>query len=303
MATEVKDQENEEIEAPDEEEKAKPPDVEEDGEGGIVVREHVRKPRKERRDDRQSSEIDRLRQENADFRNRQALLEQRVAQGFSQVERQIQVADADPYQARKQAVIDEQESIQTLLRSGAVTTEAAADKLKKRFYQLNDDMDNLREERIVQRARHASRQDSQPQNGAAEEAILRSEFPEVVPQQGMQPTIQQQQALRWAMGEYQRLTAKGEPATIATSKRALQAAAEEFGLRRAPAPRVSAAQQQRYGAVPAQAGVASSHEMRLNTAEQRMAQARWPELEPKAAFAMMAKLLRDAQKDEQQTSE
>uniref|UniRef100_A0A6J6A1B4 Unannotated protein n=1 Tax=freshwater metagenome TaxID=449393 RepID=A0A6J6A1B4_9ZZZZ len=131
----------------------------------------------------------------------------------------------------------------------------------------------------------------QPQNGATEEAIIRSEFPDV---------LGNQNATLYAVGEYNRLVAKGEPRTLATSRKAMGMAAEEFGLRRPTMPAVSAAQQQRYGAVPAQAGVRTGSEVRLDSSQKKMALARWPGDDEHVAYAKMAGVLRSIKEEPEQ---
>lgn len=284
----------------DAEEKPAKPEIGRDDEtGGVVVREHVRRPRKERREERQNDEVARLREENERIRRDFDSHRQQMDQTLQQLRQGTQQIQADPQKARMLAIRSEQEMIQTQVRS----TEDAAerDRLRTRFYALNDEADDLREQRILSRAEErAARIAAQAaQSGQGEEAILRAEFPEVIPQAGQRPSADQLKVLRYAAGEYQRLTAKGEPETIATSRKAMQLAAEEFGMRRAAVPPVSAVQQQRFGSLPIQAGQqVTRNETRLNQKQMEMAVARWSDIPPEEAYVKMARALADLERRE-----
>jgi hypothetical protein len=115
---------------------------------------------------------------------------------------------------------------------------------------------------------------------------LRSEFPDVVSHQA---------AMGWARGTYYQMLAEGKPPTLQTSREALAKAAERFSLRQPSMPAPSPGVQQRFGAVPSQAGArTSSNEVRLDASQKKMALARWPSLDEHDAYARMAGLMRKA---------
>jgi hypothetical protein len=284
-------------------EKPPKPEVDNDDEtGGVVVREHVRRPRKERREEHQNDEVARLRRENEDIRRQFDTHRQQTdltLQQLRQGTQQIQQRDADPTTARLRAIRSQQEMIQTQVRNSQDAAEV--ERLKQQFYQLGEEYDEVRETRLLTRAEEiARRQAAQAaQSGQGEEAILRAEFPDLIPVNPQQMTADQAKVLRYAAGEYQRLTAKGEPQTIATSRKALVTAAQEFGMRQAAAPAPSLTQQQRFGSLPIQAGVQSTrNETRLNKSQMRMATARWPEVPVEEAYANMARALADLDRRE-----
>lgn len=251
-----------------------------------------RKPRRERRAERQDDEVSRVRAELAAERERRAVLESQVARGFQDLHQRVSQPQEDPYRKRVASIREEQESIQTMIRNGALTDPAAVERARQRFYALNDEAEELAQERIITRATERMARQQPQQSTAAEEALIRSEFPDVLANQA---------ATRFAVGEYHRLTAKGEPATLATTRKAMQAAAEEFQIRRPTVPQLPPSQQQRYGAINAQAGARTSGtEIRLDKAQLKMAAARWPDLDEDQQAIRMSALLRNAEKDQPQ---
>lgn len=266
---------------------------EEDGTATVDLGDGDEKPdtsRKARRGGRQAEEVARWRTEAEQTRAELARLRAETQAALQGVQQRFQQAGEDPFKRQLANIRAEQESIQLAMRSTQMT-EAQLNEKRSRFYELDDQAQELRENRIMQRAQQIAQQAARPADGAGEEAIIRSEFPDV---------IGHAQAMAWAHGRYKQLLAEGEPGTLATSRKAMQEAAENprFGIRRPVAPAPTVTQQQRYGALPAQAGARSSgSEVRLDAAQMKMAKARWPELaaqDENEAYKRMAKLLRDS---------
>lgn len=286
------ERDDEHVEEP-EDKPAKPVVKEDENDGTVLVDlEPARKPRKQRREEHQDDEVGRIRAQLEDERRARAALEQQVARGFQTIEQRQQPVE-DPYKKRISSIREEQESIQTMLRTGALTDPNAVERARTRFYALMEEAEDLRDQRVVEMAARRTTQAPQQQSAAAEEAIIRSEFPDV---------IGNPQAIRWATGEFYRLTASGEPATLATSRKAMQAAAETFKLRQPALPAVPPSQQQRYGAINGQAGARpAGAEVRLDKTQKKMALANWPQLEEHEAYARMARLVQGMdQPDDQQ---
>ena len=284
MKTKQQTTERDDIEEPEDKTPAKPVVKEDENDGTVTVDlEPARKPRKERREERQDDEVGRIRSELAASNARAAALEQQVARGFQSIEQRVGQPVEDPFKKRISSIREEQEGLQNMLRTGALTDPNAVERARKRFYELNDEADDLRDQRVVEMAARRSAPQQGQQSAAAEEALIRSEFPDVVGNQ---------QAVRFAMGEFYRLTASGEPPTLATSRKAMQAAAEQFRLRQPALAPVPASQQQRYGAINGQAGARpAGAEIRLSKADKAMAVARWPELDEHEAYARMARTI------------
>lgn len=284
--------ENDYVEEPTGEEKPtakEPAAVKENEEDGSVTVEPEEKPtRKERRGGRQADEVARWRQKSEDLERQLSETRQQTAAEFQRIHQRIQQhgQGGDPIKSQLANIRAEQESIQGQFRAGNIDT-ATAERLRARFYELDEQAAETREQRILQRVDQRVQQASQQTAGQGEEAIIRAEFPEVIGNQA---------ALRFAMGEYYKLTGKGEPGTLATTRKAMNEALKEFGLRPQAMPAVSQAQQQRFGAIPAQAGYnTSGGEIRLEGSQRKMAEARWPDVEPHEAYRRMAALLRAAQ--------
>lgn len=275
-------------------EKAEKLVVKEDDEGNVTVSEPRRATRKERRAERQDDVVSRYRDEAASLRNELAQRDAIIAQRLSQVENRVQQPE-DPHKRKQAAIRNEQENIQALVKQAQ--TPAELERLKARFYELNDEAEELRDSRIIERVRGEAQRASQPAAGAAEEAILRSEFNDVV--NHVDPRTGDRSAIRWAKGLYDQMLAEGQPPTLTTQRAALAKAAEKFGLRQAAAPVLTTAQQQRYGAIPGQAGVGGGGELRLESHQKKLALARWPELDEKDAYRKMAALLRAGAREEQ----
>ncbi len=283
-----------EVEEPDDAAPAKPEPAEvheNEEDGSVTVSEQPRPTRKERRGGRQADEVARQ-------RDRADNLERQLAQTREEMQREIQrvhqrIAQPgvgeDPTKTRLSSIRSEQEGIQAQFRSGQID-QPTAERLRTRFYQLDDEAGDIREERAAQRAVRAAQQVAQQNSGQTEEAIMRSEFPDV---------IGNPKALRYALGEYHRLAAEDEPPTLVTTRKAMQAAVKRFNLRPEQAPPVATNVQQRYGAVSAQAGVGGNGgEIRLDGSQKKMAIARWPQLDEHEAYRKMAALLRNASRDE-----
>lgn len=249
--------------------------------------------RRARRGGRQADEVARLRQENEQSRAELARLRAETQAALQGVQQRFQQAGEDPFKRQMANIRAEQESIQLAMRSTQMT-EAQLNEKRQRFYELDDQANDLREQRVIQRAQQVAQQAARSPEGAGEEAIIRSEFPDV---------ISHPQALAWAVGAYNQLVAEGEPRTLATSRKAMQKAAENprFGLRQMTAPAPTATQQQRYGAMPIQAGARNGgSDISLDKAQMKMALARWPQLaaqDEKLAYAEMAKLLRQTERE------
>lgn len=301
MAKDTAAEERDSVEEPDDEEqKPKPraPTVKENEDDNTVTvdlgDEEEPQSRKARRGGRQAEEVARLRREAEEARNEVTRLRQESAARFNQIEQRVQ-PQADPYKAKIASIRAEQETIQAAIRRGGLEP-AQMEQFRTRFYQLNDDADDARDERILARADQRAAQ-RQPQ-GQGEEAIIRAEFPDVVGNA---------RAVQWAVAEYNRMVADPDqpaPPTLATSRKAMEAAAVKFRLRQPAAPAVSASDQQRFGAVPGQAQPRSTgSEIRLDNQQKRMAIARWPELEEHDAYKKMASLLRASEREERETRE
>jgi hypothetical protein len=294
-----------EVSEPDEqpaEQAAKPekPTVREnENDGTVSVDLNDRPARKERRGGRQSDLVERYRSEAESLRREMEAERNATRAHLARLEAQVHrpPPSDDPYKREIQQIRDQQEMIQTTIRSGTVQDPGELKRLRDQFYSLNDRSEQLAEERISARVAERVRRETSQHQGGGEEAILRAEFPDVT---------SHPRAMAWAYGRYKQieaeLAAEGKMATIAHSRQALQEAAENprFAIRRPQIPAVSAVQQQRYGAVPAQAGAGGGgSNINLDKSLQKMARARWPELDDHEAFAKMAAILRDSERGSQ----
>lgn len=269
------------------------PQVREDDDGNVIVSvpdTTARKPRKERREDfrqdRVAEEAKRWRDENDSLRLQVRQMEAQLQQRLGQMERQISQPREPSHTEQVRALRAQQETIQQALRSGAITTEQEAQRLREQFYELDGQVESLRENKIKREAKREALEEFQRsrQPGEYAEATLRDEYPEV---------INHPQAIRWANGKYHQLVAEGKPATLATSREALNAAAERYSLRAAPLPVASDVQRQKFGSVPNQAGTKNTgNEITLSKEQKRMAIARWPRDDEHVAYAKMAVLMR-----------
>ena len=296
-----------EVSEPDEqpEQAAKPekPTVREnENDGTVSVDLNDRPTRKERRGGRQADAVERYRSEAESLRRELDAERNATRAHLARLEAQVHrpPPSDDPYKAKIQAIRTQQEIIQTAVRSAR--SEAEAESLRQQFYALNDQSEQLAEERILAKAEERISRRVQPQQGGGEGVLLQAEFPEIVPNASGYSA--NPRAMAWAYGRFKQLeaemSAEGRQANIATSRQVLQEAAERFGLRRPQIPAVSAVQQQRYGAVPAQAGAGGGgSSINLDKSLQRMARARWPELDDHEAFAKMAAIMRDAERGSQ----
>lgn len=293
-----KEKEDEKV-TPEPEDKPDPPAkpvVTEDDDGGVRVQldDEEERPRGGRRERRESwksereAEIRRFREENEALRAQQMRMQQEMAQRLAQVEGRIPRGE-DPYERELKNIRSQQEMIQATLRSGSVQSETEINNLRERFYELDSHKQGVERHRIKQEVLQEFQRQQQQQGGQYEEAVLKSEFPDV---------IGHQQAMRWATGRYYQMVAEGKPPTLATSRAAMVEAAEHYQLRRPPVAPASESQRQKYSAVSAQAGAKTSPtEIRLEPAQKKMALARWPQLEDHEAFAKMAALLRKVESE------
>lgn len=195
--------------------------------------------------------------------------------------------EGDPLKRRLDGIRREQETLMTAARSASDPSEAT--RIKQRFYELEDERESVITDRAEERLR-AKLAREQPQGGAQyEEHILRTEYEDVVAHP---------QAMQWAVGTYEQMVAEGKPRTLSTRRAAMQKAAERWELRKPSMPAPSASTQQRFGAVPAQAGGrAATSDVRLNKDQQRIALARWPQDDENVAYSKMAAVLRKAEVD------
>lgn len=130
-----------------------------------------------------------------------------------------------------------------------------------------------------------AKQSSGPTREDYEATALKAEFPFV----GVD-----EKATRWAAGARLQLLADGKPDTLSTAREAAAMAARKFGHAGSPTP--TATQQQRYtspGGSQAIPATAKTGKVILSQAQQKMAIARWPDLDEPVAFQRMGKLLRD----------
>ncbi len=271
-----------EPDAPDPKEPAEPAVVATDDDGNVTVK-------RESRQDRRTKRYDELAREREEFRAKAERLEREVgeARGMAQAAQAAIAAERsriqqsqqrDPWSAAISDIRGRQERIQAVLRSGQITTESEIEKLKAEYYAEEDKHRELLERRIVERVRGEVSQQHNPAEYEAQ--ILRSEYPDVA---------DHQKALEWATGFFRQMVAEGKPANINTSRAALKAAGEKFGIIEPSVPAPSASQQARYGAVSAQAGGNGQSEgVRLDRSAQRMAMAMYPSLPEEEAFRKWA---------------
>lgn len=287
MAKEEDREEAEDQEEGGEEPKGKEPQVKVDEDGNSVTVETYqrRKPRGERRAER-DRELGTLREQNAQFQRQLDEMRQVVISRSQQPAPQQQAPVADPHSQEIEHIRREQEMIQTALRTGTVTENQEIERLRKRYYELDQREHDVREERFAQKVIERVKREvpNGPRQGEYEEATLRNEFPDV---------IDHQQAMQYARGTFWQLVAEGKAPVLATSREAMNRAAERFGLRQTQRPAATPLEQQRFGAVPQQAGVRTNgnNGIRLNQQQMKMALARWPSDDDNVAFAKMAQLL------------
>jgi hypothetical protein len=163
------------------EETSEKPEVTRDDDGVVAIKPRgTRRERREARYDEVAAERDRFRteaeatkRELEQFRARQAALEAQFAQ---QARSQQTQSQPDPFKERLELIRREQEVIQSQIRAGNLP-EADLSALKKRFYELDDARDEVKEERILARAQ--SRRPERDE-GAEIAETLAAEFPEVV---------------------------------------------------------------------------------------------------------------------------
>jgi len=272
---------------PDKESGAKVTRNEEDG--TVKVEFMAKKtPRQQKRADRGESRYQEVAERARRAEEKAQELERKMAELAERAQRGPQTAPTDPYEARLSEIRQNQELVLNALRTAQ--DETTAKQLKERFDQLEAAKEQAREERLMRRI--ASERGQQQAPGATEEAIIRGEFPDVVTNE---------RALRWAIGEYNRMVyQEGETwkPNLATTREAMRRAAEKFQLGRT-VPAVSPSQQARYGAVPSQAGARSGgFDGRLTKEQQRMAVAMYPRLSENEAYAKWAQMFAKAEKEE-----
>ena len=273
----------EETEEREEEEDDGKPQVAADDEGGVTVKVPERPTRKDRRAQRGrdryeevAQEARRAREEAERYRREMDELRTQIARGFDEVRRGPQRTEEDPYKSKLEDIRREQESIQSAFRAGNVSSNDEIERLRRRYYELEDRRTEVIEERLESRIAQKYAQ-QEPRGGSHEAAVLQAEFPEVVADQ---------RAMRYAVGLYQQYVAEGKPGNLTTSREVMRKAAERFGLG-APVipPQPSENQRLKYGAVPAQAGAkAAPSGVRLTKDQQRMAVAAYPSLSEEEAY-------------------
>lgn len=295
MATEEKDKpDKEEPEGKEDLEPEKPakaePQVKEDDDGNVTVDLGTRPARPSRRERRQENydDLRRAKDENEGLRSRMAALEAQLSARVQAVEQKLPQGD-DPYEKQLGTIRQQQEMIQTVLRSGAVTSQEETERLRRQFYELDAQGRKLDRDRVTDELHERIKKEQQPAAGQYEEQVLRAEYPDV---------IGHPQAMGYARGLYYTMVAEGKPANLATSKEAMDKAAHRFNLRQPPLPVASAGQQAKYGAVPAQAGGRGTGDIRLDPHDKKMALARWPQLDEHQAYAKMAALLQKSRERE-----
>lgn len=276
------------VSEPEEVESKQEPTVTEDEDGGVTIRTEspAATTRKQRREDERRQMHDEMAALRRELEESKAL-SRRAVEEASRPRAEVNGSGAgDPIEKEIEYTRKEMETIQSALRSGSVQSMDEAERLKKRFYELDDKRETLREQRLEERLKRNMPQQADPEVEATT-AILRSEFGDVMSNQA---------AMQWASGEYAKMRAEGKPGTIVTSKLALQRAAEAFGIRNAERPAAAAHQQQRYGSVSAQAGARNTgSEVRLDRDQKKMAVARWPDDDENVAYKKMAELLRKSE--------
>jgi hypothetical protein len=264
-------------EAPESQEDERPSVTASDEDGSVQVRLPEKKSRRERRAEadpirQRDSEIDRLNKEVQEMRG--WLMRQSSGQQV-QPPAAAPAQEADPHRSELSNIRQEQEYLSTAIR----TTQDPAEvrRLKDRFYDLEERKESIREERLEQKWR---RSQPQVQQRDPEEAILRSEFPEV---------FGSEQAMLYARGVFHQLRAEGKPEHMGTAREAMRKAAERFGFAKPAAPAPSPTQQQRWGGVPAQAGARSAPGgTKLLPFQMKLATARYSNLEPEQAYVRWA---------------
>jgi hypothetical protein len=212
--------------------------VAEDPEGNVTVS----LPEKPQRKERRAAAYSEAKAAAAAAEERAARLEREIAELRGHVmarpsapQYQQQPAE-DPHAREIGQIRNEQETIQAAIRSGSIQDGQQLERMRKRFYELDQRKDEVVEDRATRRALDQFRRQQSNQGGDYEETILRSEFPDVVSHQA---------AMGWARGTYYQMLAEGKPPTLQTSREALAKAAERFSLRQpsmpAPSPWRSAA--------------------------------------------------------------
>lgn len=286
-------------EAADKPEPKPEPKVKEDDEGNVTVQlegedKADRKPRRQRRDEYREEETRRWRQEAETWRARAMAQETALAARLQGMQQQP-ASHGDPYDNELAEIRQQQELIQGYLRNVQPSDQGELDRLKSSFYKLENRRAGLDRERMKKELANEMRQEQQSRQGEVEQALLQNEFPDV---------IAHPQAMTYARGLYYQLTAdlaqKGRQPTLETTREALRKAGEWAGVRQPSVPAASEAQRARYGAVSNQAGGGPrGGEIRLDSAQKRLALARWPKLEEHEAYTKMAALLQRTQNNEE----
>lgn len=150
-----------------------------------------------------------------------------------------------------------------------------------------DDYDNIQEQIMDLRVEQKLKTQKAPSPEDYSKAALRAEFPWIG---------SNDKASRWAGGMYEQLVADGKEDNHATAREAAAMAAKKFGLGPQPtSPAPTAREQRAYEGVPSRSitgPTAKGGRVVLTPQEQRMALARWPDLDDDKAMQNMAKLLR-----------
>lgn len=196
----------------------------------------------------------------------------------------------DPFAAYMSQLDERQEMIGTIYRTPGLTAEQQAT-YRKQYNDINRERDRAL---LVQAENNATermkRERAQQSPDAGIVPIIQSEYPDVL---GFKGAGGVNTAFNWANAKYQQLVNEGEPATMATIRKAMDEAASKFQIRQPARPAPTALEQQRLGGVSAQAGARSgSREVTLSTEQQRIARVSFPDMDENAAYAKLAELLR-----------
>ncbi len=276
--------------APEPEEQERPSTTTED-DGSVSVKLPTRKEEREARkasfraDRDKDGELERLKSEReSDRRELQELRGMVMRQSSQQAPQSSGLQAGDPYREEMESIRSEQEHLAGILRGGQIP-ETESKRIRDRFYSL----EGRREEMFAERVQARVQRNAPAPAADPIEVLVRTEFEDV---------MQHPQASQYARGVYMQLRSEGKPETLATVREAFTKGAERFRLRQAAVPAPSPAQQQRYGAVSAQAGARQiPTEMRLTRDQQRMAQAAYPALTPDEAYGRWAEMFQRSQRE------
>lgn len=276
------------------------PSVKTDADGNVTVEEGAPATRKERRASwKQAQEQARGEKERADRLQGQIneLHSNVISRLGTQQQAPVQqgAAGPDPYMAYMSQLDERQEMIVNALRT---TTDAdTAKRYREQYYNINRERDRatlgFATQRAVETVRAEQAQRPQQQDGIV--AIIQSEYPDVLSYRGQGGA---NTAFNWANARYQQLIAEGKPGTMATIREAMDEAAGRYQIRVPSKPAPTATDQARLGGVSAQAGArGNDRNITLSREQQRMAVAAFPDVDENAAYAKLASLLRQQERE------